>query len=378
MPIFLIIFFSIYGSMNAYFFWRFHQAYHLQGYRLLALIAFLILMITGPVLVRLMESAGLHFPATVLAYIAYLWMAVALWFLAFGLLMDIWNVAVRIAALAAPGAGRFIIGGTVGFRALIAIVALLMTWGFLEANQLRVERHSIQTSFLPAGSDPVVIAQISDVHLGLIEGRRRIERVIDILEGASVDLLLATGDLVDGIAPHLNHLSGLFAAYQPPLGKYAVTGNHEFYAGLESSLQFLRDSGFRVLRQETVDVGENLSIAGVDDPAGHFTGQGSRLNEESILPGKNRDRFVLLLKHQPVADPGSVGRFDLQLSGHTHKGQIFPFNYIVKMRYPLLAGWYDLAGGSTLYTSRGTGTWGPPLRVLASPEVTIITIEPED
>ena len=198
-----------------------------------------------------------------------------------------------------------------------------------------------------------------------------------ILEEEKPDILVATGDLVDGMAPHLNHLSGLISARDFPLGKFAITGNHEFYAGLEGSIDFHQSSGFRMLRQEAVEVGEHLLIAGVDDPAGIYRGGGSMLDENAALP-EETDRFVLLLKHQPEAAPGSLGRFDLQLSGHTHKGQIYPFYHLVKRRYPMIAGLYDVGKGSQVYVNRGTGTWGPPLRFFSPPEVTIIKLVPSE
>ena len=99
--------------------------------------------------------------------------------------------------------------------------------------------------------------------------------------------------------------------------------------------------------------------------------------EDSALPPPGKSEFTLLLKHRPKVLPSSLGRFDLQLSGHTHRGQIFPFNYLVKLQYPMLDGLYPLSGSSVLYTSRGTGTWGPPMRVLSPPEITVFTIVPE-
>jgi predicted MPP superfamily phosphohydrolase len=377
MSLFLLIFLSIYGSMNAYFLWRVQVAYHLQGVRLFGLIAFLLIMITGPILVRLMERAGLHLPATALAYTVYLWMAVALWFLAFGLLLDIWNLGLRIAALAVPVSSRLTIGAVAGFRVLSLVVLLLIIWGSIEARNLRVEHISIRTNLLPSGRQPVRIAQISDVHLGMIEGKGRVRQIARILRETDPDVLVSTGDLVDGFSPHLDHLSTVFSDIKPPLGKFAVMGNHEFYAGLDHSLDFHRRSGFKVLRGESQPVGDLLTLAGVDDPAGRRMHGDIRTDESPVLPGLQRNRFTVLLKHRPWVGEGLEGRFDLQLSGHTHRGQIFPFNYLVRIEYPFLSGLYQLGKGSAIFTSRGTGTWGPPLRVLAPPEVTIITIEPE-
>ncbi len=296
-----------------------------------------------------------------------------MWFLCLGLFRDIWNTGVRLAALAAPGFYRLIIPARQAFLIILILIAAATAWGFIEGRGLKTERVAIETDLLPAGSGPVKIAQISDVHIGLMEGKKRIEQVLAILHDENPDILLSTGDLVDGNVPHTNHLASLFAAYRPPMGKYAVTGNHEFYAGLPESLRFMEEGGFTVLRGTSVEIG-SIRIAGVDDPAGSRTGAASYTDEAAALAMGNQSLFTVFLKHQPLVRNLSVGKFQLQLSGHTHKGQIFPFSIPVRMRYEYDAGLFDLGKGSRIYTSRGTGTWGPPLRVLSPAEVTIFTI----
>jgi predicted MPP superfamily phosphohydrolase len=360
MLFFLLFYFGIYGGMHLYFFLKCHQACGTDGWRALALIVFLLLMLSGPILVRVLERQGAVVPATVLAWISYIWMAVLLWFLFLGLLRDLWNTGVRLAALATPESYHLIIPARPAFLAILLVIAAAAVWGFWEARGLRTERVTIFTGLLPPGKQTVKVVQISDVHLGLIEGEKRIRQIRAILDEEKPDLLLCTGDLLDGLAPHVNDMSIPFAAFKPPMGKFAVTGNHEFYAGLSGSLRFLEEAGFKVLRGTSVDVGP-IRITGVDDPTG------SRVGEASTI----------LLKHQPSVRETSLGKFQLQMSGHTHKGQIFPFNYPVRMRYRYIAGFFDLGRGSAIYTSRGTGTWGPPLRVLAPAEVTIFTIKKE-
>jgi predicted MPP superfamily phosphohydrolase len=164
-------------------------------------------------------------------------------------------------------------------------------------------------------------------------------------------------------------VSGLLGGISTRYGKYAVTGNHEYIAGLTQSLEHIRQFGFKLLRQEAVTVDNVLTIVGIDDPM-----EGSTTDETALLSSLESDRFILFLKHRPDVPEGSRGLFDLQLSGHTHRGQIFPFSLITGRVYPLQDGLYDLEKGSKLYTSRGSGTWGPPMRVLSPPEVTIIEL----
>lgn len=370
---FLLFYFGIYGGMHLYFFFKCHQACGPEGLRLLALILFLLLMLNGPILVRILERQGAVLPATVLAWISYIWMAVLLWFVFLGLIRDLWNTVVRVAALVSPASYNFIIPAKPAFLAMLFLIAAATVWGFFEARGLRTERFTITTDLLPHNTPVVKVAQISDVHLGLIEGDQRIRQILDILYDEKPDILVCTGDLLDGLVPHVNNLSLPFAAFDPHLGKFAVTGNHEFYAGLEGSLKFLEEAGFQVLRGTSLNAGP-IRIAGVDDPSGPHTGEASYTDERTALAMGNGERFTILLKHQPLIRESSLGRFQLQLSGHTHKGQIFPFNYPVRLRYKYIAGLFDLDKGSQVYTSRGTGTWGPPLRVLAPAEVTIFNI----
>jgi predicted MPP superfamily phosphohydrolase len=157
---------------------------------------------------------------------------------------------------------------------------------------------------------------------------------------------------------------------------YAVLGNHEYYAGLDTSLEFLRSAGFRVLRREGVEVFPSFALYGVDDPAGARWGDTSGSDEQGFLPKGVERPYTLLLKHRPAIHVESRGRFDLQLSGHVHKGQIFPFNFLTYLSFPVNSGMNLLGDGAFLYVSRGTGTWGPPVRFLAPPEVTVIDILP--
>jgi predicted MPP superfamily phosphohydrolase len=191
--------------------------------------------------------------------------------------------------------------------------------------------------------------------------------VVSAVAGLQPDLIVATGDIVDAEIDHLDGLSQRFASLQPPLGKYAVTGNHEFYAGIKPALDFLGRSGFAVLRGTAVSPRPGLVLAGVDDPV---AGGG---DEIALLPLAPRD-FTVLLKHRPLLAAGSLGRFDLQLSGHAHRGQIFPFNLLTGLTFPMQDGLYRLGGESWLYTSRGTGTWGPPMRLFSPPEITLFEI----
>jgi len=376
MLIFLLVYFSIYGGMNLYLFGKVYLAFRPSGLRLLLLALFALLMVTGPVIVRMLERADFLLQARVLALVTYIWMAAVLWFLFLGLAVDIFNLILRAFAIPVPGFSKLLIPPQMSLAVISAIILAAMAWGLVENSRVRVERVSIRTPLLKPGSAPIRIAQISDLHLGLIVGRSRLEKVMSLIRQADPHILVSTGDMVDGMAPHLDNISGLFDEIKPPMGKFAVMGNHEFYVGISKSIKFHERAGFRVLRGESVKAGDNIVFVGVDDPAGSRVGRPSWTDENAALPDSSPEVFTVLLKHQPVIRDRSMGRFNLQLSGHTHGGQIFPFNVIVKKRYPMMKGLYDLESGSYIYTSRGAGTWGPPFRVMSPPELTVITLLP--
>ena len=371
MILFALTFLAIYTGMHALVFWGFHPL--LKGHPLLPTLtwAWMAAMILAPLLVRLLDRAGFEMAARGMAWVGYSWMG--LLFLAFAAfaIFGAWELLAHLTAKIVPSLSSLSLHGALPAALVLFGVIAASFYGLYEASNLRVEEVRIVTAKLPAGSPPLRIAQVSDLHLGLILREEALAPIVARLQELKPDLLVATGDIVDAQISHLDELISLWQSLDPPLGKYAVTGNHEVYAGLEQSLEFLRRSGFRVLRNEGVTAGDRLILAGVDDPAG-----GGPVDEVPVLQGLERGLFTLLLKHRPRLNRPALGLFDLQLSGHAHRGQIFPFNLLTALEYPLQDGLYPLDGGGHLYASRGTGTWGPPMRILSPPEITLFEIVP--
>lgn len=367
--LFLLTFLSIYAGMHALVFWGMHPL--LSGHPALPSLtaAWMGLMIVAPVLVRLLDQAGYSAPARVLAWVGYSWMGFL--FLAFSafVLVALWHLLALLVAKVLPGLPLLTLHRPAAAAAVLLLVLAAGLYGFFEADQLRVETVRITTDKLPEDVPVLRIVQVSDLHLGLIHREESLAPIISAIEGLQPDLLVATGDMVDAQMAHLDGMSELWQRITPPLGKFAVTGNHEYYAGLEQALQFLSRSGFTVLRNQAETIRDTLTLVGVDDPAGPIGP-----DETPILQANRSGLFTLLLKHRPRFNERAAGLFDLQLSGHAHRGQIFPFNYLTGLEYPMQDGLYPLSGGSRLYASRGTGTWGPPMRVLSPPEVTLFEI----
>jgi predicted MPP superfamily phosphohydrolase len=152
--------------------------------------------------------------------------------------------------------------------------------------------------------------------------------------------------------------------------------DHEYYWREKASLAFHRLAGFRILRQDATRIAPAVVLAGVDDGAGRYTSQTCLDDENAALDLAPRDSFVILLKHQPLVRKKSIDRFDLQLSGHIHGGQIFPFQLVIHFLYPYASSMHRFGSRSLLNVSRGVGTWGPPMRLRAQPEICLITLEP--
>ncbi len=381
MPLFLITFLSLYGGINLYVLFRIRSAYSPPPTISILLSAWLLLMTLAPLMVRLAETSGWVRVAAAIAWPGYIWMGC------------VFLLGTTLAATDLLRAGGWLLHRWTGMPAsdllnsrftcsLALIIALAASlYALYEARHIRTDQVTLTTDKLPPSVPSLRIVQISDVHVGILFRERRLQAVLDEVRSAEPDLLVSTGDLVDGrlslddVGSGMDRMAQMMAAAPARLGKYAVTGNHEFYAGLNHALDFTQKAGFTILRDRCVTLEQGISICGVDDAAG----RGARHQEKAppeagmldTIPSKH---FTALLKHRPIVT-GSPGRhYDLQLSGHVHKGQLFPFNLLVRLKFPIPAGTSSIEGGSTIHVSRGSGTWGPPMRLFAPPEVTVIDI----
>jgi predicted MPP superfamily phosphohydrolase len=241
-----------------------------------------------------------------------------------------------------------------------------------------VRRVLVPLGKLPHGMHGTTIVQLSDVHVGPTIGKRFLERVVAKVNALEPDVVAITGDLVDGsvprLAPHVAPLGRLRARH----GVFFVTGNHEYYSGVEEWCAHLAELGVRVLRNERVRIGtdgESYDLAGVDDFAGRHFGRGHGADIGRALAGRDESREVVLLAHQPravvEAERAGVG---LTISGHTHGGQIWPFNFLVRLQQPVTSGLVRF-GRSLIYVSNGTGYWGPPMRLGSPAEITQLVLE---
>ncbi|MDG5486267.1 metallophosphoesterase [Mycolicibacterium gadium] len=223
------------------------------------------------------------------------------------------------------------------------------------------------------------IALVSDIHLGPLAGRAHTERIVDIINAAEVDLVAIVGDLVDGTVAELGPAAAPFQDLAAPEGTFFVTGNHEYFVeDTDEWLNELERFGVQSLRNENTAIrrgGAAFDLAGVNDLAGEE--RDDPPDFDRALAGVDDSRPTILLAHQPVMVSEAAARgVDLQLSGHTHGGQMWPFHYVVDMVQPSLAG-LSTVDDTQLYVTRGAGFWGPPVRIGAPPDITVLTLEGE-
>ncbi|MEF9884904.1 metallophosphoesterase [Streptomyces sp. P9-A4] len=250
--------------------------------------------------------------------------------------------------------------GTVGYG----------TYGVLRGP--RIKRVTVPLAKIPRAAHGYRIAVVSDIHLGPILGRAHTQRIVDTINSAQPDLIAVVGDLVDGTVQDLGSAAEPLARLRARHGSFFVTGNHEYFSGADAWVDHVRELGLHPLRNERVEIAAGFDLAGVDDVAGESEGRGPDFGR--ALGDRDRARAAVLLAHQPIVVHDAVRHgVDLQLSGHTHGGQLWPGNFIAELANPTVAG-LERYGDTQLYVSRGAGAWGPPVRVGAPSDITIVEL----
>jgi predicted MPP superfamily phosphohydrolase len=368
---FIVWFYGIYTLMHAYLLWRVLAATW-PGPRLAGAAAGICLVpILLPRLVRMLRQRRRFDAAAAVALPCYSWMAWLFLFFMLALAVDL----VSGAAWALSAAGVDIGVPGLGLRAAAPVggATLACAWGACEAAWIRLTTIELSAPV----SAPLRLVQISDLHLGSV-GQRRLAQVIRLVQAAEPDIVVSTGDLLDTSSPGLQACAVQLAEIAPRYGKYAVTGNHEYSAGSAVFSAVHEQAGFQLLaNRSVVNAAPGLHLAGVEDPYAEPLPDGA--DAESLALGElPADGMCVLLKHRPVISEQARTAVDLQLSGHTHGGQIAPFGVFCWLLYRLGHGLKASGARCRVYISRGAGTWGPPIRVGAPPEVTLFVIRPDD
>ena len=372
--IFLAVALSLLGGMHYYIWARLVRDPHLP-------------QTWARVLTVAVVALGIAMPATLLAarflrawavrpaiWVAFVWMGVAFLLVCFLGIADLGRLTAfliaRVRGPAEPDPQRRVLLARTLAAGVGGVVAGLSAAGMRSALAgVEIKELEVRLRNLPRELAGFRLVQISDVHVGPLLRKDWVAHVVEQIRALCPDLVAITGDLDDGRVHELREHVAPLAQLEAKRGVYFVTGNHEYYSGVEEWYAHLPSLGVRPLRNERVEVAPGLELAGIEDPNGDP-------DLAAALSGRDPSRALVLLAHQPRQFPEAATHgVPLTLSGHTHGGQIWPFSWIVALAQPYLAGLHR-RGDSQLYVSRGTGFWGPPMRVFAPAEITLLRLHP--
>lgn len=358
--VFLTIVLSIWALMHAYVCWRLSSLawIHQHSPKWTMLAAGIFLWALYP-LARMLEELLPPALAHALELVASTWVGVMFLLVAAFLLVDVITLGGLVWRSMVPW-----------FRAGAAATALLLSL-IATIQGLRspvLTDYELTLPGLPRERDGMVLVHLSDLHLGTLIGAAWLEGIVDRVQALKPDIIVLVGDILDGRPGRIEPLLPVLGKFQAPLGVWGVTGNHEFYAGLDLCVAQLERAGVKLLRDNSVQAAPGITIAGVDDLTAR---EGQRLGAkpvqqalQALAPGA-----TIYLSHSPwEVEAASKFGAGLMLCGHTHAGQIWPFTYLVKLRYPFISGKYQV-GPMHLIVGRGTGTWGPRMRLWQRSEI---------
>ncbi|WP_431958038.1 metallophosphoesterase [Nocardia lijiangensis] len=281
------------------------------------------------------------------------------------------RLGLAVAGVDDPARSRIVAAG------VLAAASVLVVWGVIEARRVpRVRTVEVSIPGLGPALDGLRLVVVTDTHFAALDRLLWSERVVEVVNAQRPDIACHAGDLADGSVAKRHAQVDPLGKVEAELGRFYITGNHEYFGDAPGWIDHMDSLGWQPLRNQHVTVrrgDDHLVIAGIDDPTGvGLTGHGPDL--PAALAGADPGAPVVLLAHQPkqITDAVAAG-VALQISGHTHGGQIWPFHYLVRLDQPVVAG-LSRHGGTQLYTSRGTGFWGPQLRVFAPSEITVLVL----
>jgi uncharacterized protein len=375
--IFIAIVLVVYGLVNSYIFVRGLQAIPAgSAWRPWFIIVFWSIAFTF-VLARFMERAYPCGFTAIITWIGSFWLAFMLYFILIALFIDFarminhfFHFFPQIFYLDYQKTKLMVLFVS------MALVTIIVAVGFINARIPRIRKLELHVGKIVPGEKSLNIVIASDIHLGTIIAKRKANRLVATINSLHPDIVLFAGDVVDeDLAPVImNNLGASLLQIRSKLGVYAITGNHEYIGGVEPAVKYLHDHGVNILRDTALLIDQRFYLVGREDrDRPRFTGK-TRKELNVLMEEVDHSRPVILMDHQPFNLELSVKQgVDLQLSGHTHHGQLWPFNYVTEAMYEISSG-YRMIGNTHFYVSNGFGTWGPPVRLGNRPEIVQIIL----
>jgi uncharacterized protein len=368
---FLTVFLSITGAGTYYIWVRAVQAFSLDGPGRWALAAVLGFLLVSYILAVMIErNTKLYWLGDILTWIGSIWIFMLTWFFLSVVVVDL----VRLADLAfnflpAHDTASYTQLRLTSGWIVIGIVTGGFLLGHLNARYVRVKPMVLDVN-KQAGRTPLNIVTASDLHLGVINSRKRTQLFVDKINALKPDLVLLAGDVVDGALPPVERreLGRILAQIKSKHGVFAVTGNHEYIGTVEPTVKYLEEHGITMLRDAVVEVAD-LVIVGREDLSYNRAYGRKRKELSELLANVDQSKPIIMMDHQPFhLEQAEENGVDFLLSGHTHHGQFWPINHITNRVYEVSWG-YKKKSQTHVYVSCGTGTWGPPVRIGSSPEI---------
>jgi hypothetical protein len=378
MALFFTIFFTIYTALNYYIFIRGWQALHTLPVLKPFYVVFFVIIAYGYVIAKVLYKYLHPLAYDIILGAGAIWFAFLVYFILLLLGLDI----IRLLESFIHFLPKFIYNNyeqtkKISAFVIIALVSLIVFLGNLNKRDITIKNLELT---LPKGSsklNELNIVMASDLHLSPIDGERLLEKIIDKMNSLNPDIILLAGDIVDDKAEILEqrNIGESFKKLNPKYGIYTINGNHEFINGVDASVDYAEHLGMKVLRDEYELIDSSFYVIGREDVSMNSFTVRKRKTLEDIISPINSDHPKILLDHTPVKlEQAEKNGIDLQFSGHTHHGQIWPGNLITKMIYEISWG-YKKKGKTQYYVTSGAGTWGPPVRTGSKSEVVNIKIK---
>lgn len=374
--VFLLIVIAIYGSAHFYVYRRFSSAFPETSAAALTTIKIvLVFLVIAFPLASILGRVSHNFSIKTLYWVSAIWMGVFFYIFILTAIMHGLSGILKLMGFL-PKAGAV----SINFARMSLLIAAALSTAFsaigVRTAYQKPKTPTIEIAIenLPSHLDGLRIVQLSDIHLGIIVNENRLEKIVKLVNALAPDIVVITGDLMDAEALNARCIINPLKKLRTKYGAFAITGNHEFYAGVDEIVKRATEAGVKFLRNESINLLDGLVIYGIDDPDSRTSGL-KPVRFEDVIEKDKKSAVSILLYHRPERlEKAAELKVDLMLSGHTHGGQLFPFSLLTSLFYIQDGGYYRY-GNTHLYVTNGAGTWGPPIRFLTPPEIPVIVLK---